>query len=101
MILCMTPADSWFSKSRIAIEYSYRVRKAAPDTWVFWVTFDTPATVAQDFRKIAKAVGLRGWDEKAADIFTMVHDWLKDDSNGPWTLILDNVDCACPKSHIQ
>ena len=92
MILCMTSADTWFSKSRIAIEYSYRVRKAAPDTWVFWVTFDTPATVAQDFRKIAKAVGLRGWDEKAADIFTMVHDWLKDDSNGPWTLILDNVD---------
>ncbi|KAL1800626.1 hypothetical protein ACET3X_000968 [Alternaria dauci] len=79
-------------KSRIAIEYNYRIREAAPDTWVFWVTFDTPAGVAQGFRKIAKAVGLRGWDEKAVDIFTMVHDWLKDESNGPWTLVLDNVD---------
>jgi tetratricopeptide (TPR) repeat protein len=92
MIQCMSLTDSCFSKSRIAIEYSYRVRKAAPDTWVFWVTFNTPAAVAQDFRKIAKAVGLRGWDEKAVDIFTMVRDWLKDESNGPWTMILDNVD---------
>ncbi|KAI4692781.1 uncharacterized protein J4E88_001149 [Alternaria novae-zelandiae] len=79
-------------KSRIAIEYSYRIRQASPDTWVFWVTFDTPNAVAQDFRKIAKAVGLPGWDEKAADIFGMVRDWLRDESNGPWTMILDNVD---------
>ncbi|KAI4959802.1 hypothetical protein J4E86_003527 [Alternaria arbusti] len=62
------------------------------NTWVFWVTFDTPNAVAQDFRKIAKAVGLPGWDEKAADIFGMVRDWLRDESNGPWTMILDNVD---------
>ncbi|KAF1837026.1 hypothetical protein BDW02DRAFT_187883 [Decorospora gaudefroyi] len=81
-------------KSRIAIEYSYRIRKSSPETWVFWVSADSPTSVAQDFRKIAKAVGIPGWDEKATDIFTLVRDWLKEEANGPWIMILDNVDNA-------
>jgi tetratricopeptide (TPR) repeat protein len=84
--------DNLSSKSRIAIEYSYRIRQNSPDTWVFWVTFDTPAAVARDFRKIAKAIGLPGWDEKSADVFAMVRNWLRNETNGPWIMILDNVD---------
>jgi hypothetical protein len=59
---------------------------------VFWVSADTIAAITQDLRKIAKAVGISGWNEKATDIFTLVRDWLQDESNGPWTMILDNAD---------
>jgi hypothetical protein len=58
------------------------------------VSVETPNAIAQAFRKIAKAIGISGWDEKATDIFTLVCDWLRDESNEPWTKILDNVDYA-------
>jgi tetratricopeptide (TPR) repeat protein len=58
------------------------------------VSVETPITIAQDFRRIAKIVGIPGWDEKATDIFTLVRNWFKDESNGPWTMVLDNVDDA-------
>ncbi|KAF1842634.1 TPR-like protein [Cucurbitaria berberidis CBS 394.84] len=79
-------------KSRLAIEYTYRMREAFPQMWIFWVSAKDTTAIELDFRRIAKAVRLPGWDEKNTDIFTLVRDWLKDESNGPWVMVVDNLD---------
>ena len=79
-------------KSQVAIEYAYRTREAYPDTWVFWVHAGSVARLEQDYRYIGKAFCLPGWDEKETDIFKVVHDWLCDEANGKWVMILDNAD---------
>lgn len=50
------------------------------------------SSIQADFRKIAEVVRIPGWDDNDADIFTSVRDWLRNESNGPWVMILDNVD---------
>lgn len=50
--------------------------------------------VEQSFRDIAELVKLRGRKDAEADIFKLVHDWLRDQRNGPWLLIVDNADDA-------
>jgi hypothetical protein len=37
-------------------------------------------------------VRILGRNDKGADILTLVSTWLRDPSNGPWVLILDNAD---------
>jgi tetratricopeptide (TPR) repeat protein len=79
-------------KSQVAIEYAYRTREASPDTWVFWVHAGSVFQLENDYRSIAKAFRLPGWDEEGTDIFKIVHDWLSDEVNGKWVMILDNAD---------
>ena len=35
-----------------------------------------------------------GRRDPKANIFKLVHDWLRDEKNGKWLLILDNIDDA-------
>jgi tetratricopeptide (TPR) repeat protein len=71
---------------------TYRVRKAALQTWVVWVDAKDQASFEASYRKFAKAVQLPGWDEQNTDVLTLVHDWLNDETNGPWIMVLDSVD---------
>jgi len=48
----------------------------------------------QAFRNIASTVRIPGCEDPAADILRMVHDWLRDETNGRWLMILDNADDA-------
>lgn len=48
----------------------------------------------QSFREIADQVKVRGRKDPKADVFKLVHDWLRDDKNGQWLLVLDNADDA-------
>lgn len=64
----------------------------SPQTWVFWVHAGSVARLEEDYKKIAKAVRIPGWDEKDADILGIVCEWLSKESNGPWVIILDNAD---------
>ena len=48
----------------------------------------------QAYRNIASKVRIPGWEDPAADILRMVHDWLCDETNGRWLMILDNADDA-------
>ncbi|KAH7418767.1 hypothetical protein BKA64DRAFT_590888 [Cadophora sp. MPI-SDFR-AT-0126] len=79
-------------KSQLAIEYAYRTRDRSPETWVFWVHASNAARFEQSFRDIANCVKIPGRQNPQADIFQLVHDWLRDDRKGKWVLILDNVD---------
>ncbi|KAI9777133.1 MAG: hypothetical protein M1839_009089 [Geoglossum umbratile] len=79
-------------KSQIAIEYAYRVRDESPTTWVFWVHAGTRARFEEGYRRIAEMTRMEGWDNPKVDILRLVRNWLCDESNGRWVMIVDNVD---------
>ncbi|ORY66127.1 P-loop containing nucleoside triphosphate hydrolase protein [Pseudomassariella vexata] len=81
-------------KSQIAIEHAYRTRERSPETWVFWVHASNRARFEQSFRDIANYVKISGRQNRQANIFQLVYDWLRDERKGNWILILDNVDDA-------
>ncbi|KAF1941182.1 hypothetical protein EJ02DRAFT_348387, partial [Clathrospora elynae] len=80
-------------KSQLAIEYAYRTRKQSPETWVFWVHASNAARFEQSYRDIADCVKIAGRRDPQANIFKLVHDWLRD-CKQRWLLVLDNVDDA-------
>ncbi|KAF1974637.1 TPR-like protein [Bimuria novae-zelandiae CBS 107.79] len=79
-------------KSQLAVEYSYRVREKSPATWVFWVHASSRARFEEGYRKIAERGKLSGWDQPDVDILKPVHNWLCDEANGHWVMIIDNAD---------
>ncbi|KAF2464492.1 TPR-like protein [Lindgomyces ingoldianus] len=80
-------------KSQLAIEYAYRTRERSPNTWVFWVHASNAARFENSYRDIANFLKLPGRKNPKANIFQLVHDWLRDERR-VWVLILDNVDDA-------
>ncbi|KAE9370158.1 TPR-like protein [Stipitochalara longipes BDJ] len=79
-------------KSRIAIEYSYRYHEQHPGSSIFWVHGGSRTRVMADYSKIAERLEILGRDKPNVDILTLVSDWLNDEENGPWLMILDNAD---------
>jgi tetratricopeptide (TPR) repeat protein len=61
---------------------------------VFWAHASNTARLEQSFREIADQVKVRGHKDPQADVFNLVHDWLRDEKNGQWLLVLDNADDA-------
>lgn len=78
-------------KSQIAIEYAYRVRKEHPEKWVFWIHGSDTFRFMQDYRSIAINVGL-DTNNPDIDVSQLVFEWLSNEQNGSWLLILDNAD---------
>jgi tetratricopeptide (TPR) repeat protein len=60
---------------------------------VLWVYASNAARFEQSFRDIADSVKLAGRQDTQANIFKLVHDWLRACKNR-WLLVLDNVDDA-------
>jgi hypothetical protein len=73
-------------KSQLAIEHCYRTAEQSPDTWVFWAHASNTARLEQSFREIADQVKVRGRKDPQANVFKLVHDWLRNVKNGPWLL---------------
>jgi tetratricopeptide (TPR) repeat protein len=44
------------------------------------------------FRRIAQAIKLDGWNDPRVDVLRLVRNWLCDESNGQWTMVVDNAD---------
>ena len=82
------------SKSQIAIEYAYRLRKKWPARSVFWVHANNAARFKQSYRSIATAAKLPGSEDAKVDVLNLVFQWLGSDESGAWLLILDNADNA-------
>ena len=61
---------------------------------MFWVHASNAARLEQSYRDIASSVKVPGGQNPKANIFQLVHDWLRDERKGKWVLILDNVDNA-------
>ncbi|KAN0069055.1 TPR-like protein [Elaphomyces granulatus] len=81
-------------KSQLAIEYSYQVRESSPNTWVFWVHASSAARFEEGYRKIAQRVKISGWDNPEVNILQLVNNWLCDEANGRWFMVMDNADDA-------
>ena len=81
-----------YRKSQIAIQYCYRYKSEQPHGHVFWVHCGSVARFDQGYKEIARKLNLPGLHDQAVDIVKSVCDWLSDDGNGPWFLILDNAD---------
>lgn len=79
-------------KSQLAIEYAFRLRDHSPDTWVFWVHASNSTRLEEAFSNIAERVGLSSQPGASADIIPLVHKWLRNEANGRWLMIVDNVD---------
>jgi tetratricopeptide (TPR) repeat protein len=62
-------------------------------TWVFWVHASNAARFEQSYRDIAGCVKIAGRQDPQANIFELVHDWLRDCKHR-WLVVLDNVDDA-------
>lgn len=60
---------------------------------MFWVYASNAARFEQSYRDIADCVKIVRRQDLRANIFKLVHDWLRD-SKDPWLLILDKVDDA-------
>ncbi|KAF1971389.1 hypothetical protein BU23DRAFT_600259 [Bimuria novae-zelandiae CBS 107.79] len=80
------------SKSQLAIQYAYSIRDASPQTFVFWVHAATRARFEEAYRDIADRLQLPGRDRPKANVLQLVRNWLQDEANGTWLLILDNAD---------
>jgi tetratricopeptide (TPR) repeat protein len=79
-------------KSQLAVQYSHNVRDTNPQTFIFWVHTSTRARFEEGYRNIAEKLKLPGVDDPKANILQIVTDWLCDETNGQWLMILDNVD---------
>jgi len=79
-------------KSQLAIEYSYKVRDQSPDKWVFWVHASNTARFEESYRNIAERAKIPGWDDPKVNILRLVTNWLRDEANGQWLMIVDNAD---------
>ena len=81
-------------KSQLAIKYSYRISEQSPDRWIFWIHASNPARFEESYRDLADIVKIPERHSPQANIFKLIHDWLRDKKNGKWLLILDNLDDA-------
>ncbi|KAF4946353.1 hypothetical protein FSARC_14214 [Fusarium sarcochroum] len=81
-------------KSQIAIQFAHRFRQASEDAYVFWVYGGSKCRFEQAYKKIADKLNLPQRKDPKCNVLQLVHDWLCDEKNGPWLMILDNADSA-------
>ncbi|OAK96859.1 hypothetical protein IQ06DRAFT_47717 [Phaeosphaeriaceae sp. SRC1lsM3a] len=79
-------------KSQLAIQYAHSIRDASPQTFVFWVHASTRARFEEAYRDLAERLQLPGRSDPKADVLRLVSEWLQDEANGRWVMVLDNVD---------
>ncbi|KAJ5166376.1 uncharacterized protein N7482_005157 [Penicillium canariense] len=79
-------------KTRLAIEYCYRVRQQSTNTWVFWVHASNAARCEESLRNLANRAKIPGREDRNTNIFQLFGNWLQDGKIGEWILVLDNVD---------
>jgi tetratricopeptide (TPR) repeat protein len=79
-------------KSRIAIEYCYQYRGNNPDAHVFWVHCGSRARFEAAYQAIARTMKMPGFENPKINTLQLVSDWLSDQDNGSWLMVLDNAD---------
>ena len=67
-------------------------RNLNPKAHVFWVYAGTKAKFEQGYQEIARRLSLQGWDDQKVDTLQLVYEWLSNEHNDEWLLIVDNAD---------
>lgn len=57
--------------------------------WIYCATVDR---FKQAYQDIARKLSLPGWDDPKTDILKIVSEWLSNENNATWLMILDNAD---------
>ena len=83
---------SLYRKSQIAIEYCHRFRSKHKDAHVFWIHGSGYTRFEESYQRIAKQLALPSLDDPNQPTLARVRDWLSEESNCPWLLVLDNMD---------
>ncbi|RMJ17758.1 hypothetical protein CDV36_002616 [Fusarium kuroshium] len=78
-------------KSQVALEYCYRKKKKDPRCSIFWCNAATVARFEESLNRMASQCGLIS-NEQATDSFAVLRDWLEFRHQGPWLMVVDNVD---------
>ncbi|KAM6476424.1 P-loop containing nucleoside triphosphate hydrolase protein [Trichoderma sp. SZMC 28011] len=76
-------------KTQIALDCAYRRSHEDPDCDIFWVHADSETSFMQDYKTIARKLGLDS-ELDGEELFLEVHDHIE--SLQRWLLILDNAD---------
>ncbi|KAK0654712.1 hypothetical protein DIS24_g5142 [Lasiodiplodia hormozganensis] len=79
-------------KSQLAIRYGYNIRDETPHRFVFWVHASTKVRFKEAYEALAEKLALPKRHDQNADILQLVSTWLCDETNGQWTMIVDNAD---------
>ena len=79
-------------KSQIAIEYCYRFRRKYKNAHVFWIHGSSYTRFEESYQQIAERLALPGLDDPSQQTLAHVRDWLSEEANCPWLLVLDNMD---------
>ncbi|KAJ4345916.1 uncharacterized protein N0V89_012052 [Didymosphaeria variabile] len=83
---------SGIGKSQLAIQFAHHIYNTLPRPFVFWVHASTRAYFEEGYQGIADRLELPGRLEPKADILQLVSNWLCDEKNGQWVLVLDSAD---------
>ena len=78
------------SKTQDVLEYVYKLKDSPVS--VFWVHAGSKPRFDQDYRKLAKLVGLPECDDPKHDIRPIVKDWFESPQSGDWILVLEIAD---------
>ncbi|KAL9616340.1 MAG: hypothetical protein Q9160_008783 [Pyrenula sp. 1 TL-2023] len=81
-------------KSQLAIEYAHQIYDRDPNTWIIWIHASNADRFEQSFREVADNLKLAGRQDPKVNIFRLLSTWLSDKRNGPWMLVLNNLDNA-------
>jgi tetratricopeptide (TPR) repeat protein len=79
-------------KSQLAIQYAHSIIDASPQTFVFWVHASTQARFEEEYKLIADRLQLPERSDPKSNVLRLVSDWLRDEANGRWFMIVDNAD---------
>lgn len=63
-----------------------------PSTWIFWVHGANSTRFEKSFQSFAERIDLNDRSDPSKNILELVAQWLRNERNGRWLMILDNAD---------
>ncbi|KAI2819543.1 hypothetical protein CBS115989_4394 [Aspergillus niger] len=95
-----------YTKSRIALEYVYRMREQDPHLCIFWVFAASRSSLQSSYETIRREIppeyirtlqfslrtGVAGNVDTERETISLVTQWLRSDQISRWLLVVDNAD---------
>ena len=61
---------------------------------MFWVHASSVARFEESYRQVAQQVGISVESDPKADVLSRVYNWLSNEQNGRWAMVVDNADAT-------